>query len=157
MGFMRLIPGHRNAVRALVLRDGAVLVQRKITSDGLEKFTLPGGAPELGESLETGLKRECLEEIGCEITIERLLFLADYFKPRETEPVTYRHQLEVLFACDVPEDYVPMNGPKPDKHQVDVVWLPLGQLRHKNFMPVGFKGYIDGSITSDTPYLGRID
>ena len=150
------VPGIRNAVRALIVRDQAVLVQHKVYADGSVRYTLPGGAPDEGETLEEGLRRECLEEIGTDIEILNLAFVADFWKPRETDPVTHRQQVEFLFCCRLPAEYVPRNGLHPDKHQVDVLWLPFDDNRHKNFFPQGFSPVLDGSITDSPVYLGRV-
>ena len=48
-----------------VIRDGRMLLVRK---EGLESFILPGGKIEKYESLEDAVRREVLEEIGCQIT-----------------------------------------------------------------------------------------
>lgn len=42
-------------------------------------YVLPGGRPELHEDSSVALKREMMEELGIEIKIERLLFVAENF------------------------------------------------------------------------------
>jgi len=150
------VPGIRNAVRALIVENGAVLVQSKAYPGGGVRYTLPGGAPDQGETLEQGLRRECLEEIGASVEILRLAHVADFWNPRETEPVTHRQQVEFLFRCRLPSGYVPQNGPRPDKHQVDVIWLPPGDPRRENFFPRGFGAVLDGSVTNSPIYMGRV-
>ncbi len=51
----KLIPGIRNAVRAVIIRDESVLLQHKVYESGREVYVLPGGAQELGESLTDAL------------------------------------------------------------------------------------------------------
>lgn len=151
------IPGIRLTVRAVVISADSLLVQHKVYKGGHERFCLPGGAPEQGETLEEALKRECLEEIGVAVTLGPLLHVADFFKPRETKPPSIRQQVEILFSCTVPDDYQPHNGPEPDKHQGDVLWLPFNDPRHKKFFPEGFSHYLIGSITEPPTYLGLIN
>ena len=150
-----LIPGIRNAVRAVITQDDAVLLQRKIDDNGTERFALPGGAQEHGEGLGEALQRECEEEIGTRIEVIDLLFVGDYFKLRETEPPTTRQLLEFLFACSVAPDYQPRNGPRPDKHQVDVQWVPVNQLDEINLVPVD---YVELLRKQKQPcvYLGQV-
>ena len=133
-----LIPGIRNAVRAVITRDGAVLLQRKIDDFGIERYALPGGAQEHGECLTDALQRECEEEIGTRVQIIDLLHVGDYFKPRQTTPPTTRQLVEFLFRCSVAKDYEAANGPRPDKHQVDVVWVPVGRLPEINLVPADY-------------------
>ena len=71
-----LLPLIRNAARALILRDGEILLLRKEDDDGSERYALPGGAQDPGETLRQALNRECLEEIGTEVEIRDLLHVA---------------------------------------------------------------------------------
>ena len=150
-----LIPGIRNAVRAVITRNDAVLLQRKIDDSGMERYALPGGAQEHGECLTDALQRECEEEIGTRIEIIDLLFVGDYFKIRQTTPPTTRQLLEFLFACTVAPDYEPRNGPRPDKHQVDVLWAPVADLTEFNLVPAG---YTDLLLQQDRSrvYVGQL-
>lgn len=122
------IPDIRSAARALIVHDDRLLMLRKEYEDGRVRFALPGGAQEYGETLQATLERECVEEIGTEVTVTGLAHVAEYFRKRESVPGATRHLLECLFRCEVPADYVPANGVKPDRHQVAVVWLPVGEL-----------------------------
>ncbi len=130
-----LIPGVRNAVRALIISDGSILLLRKDGYPKGERYALPGGAQDLGETLKQALNRECLEEIGTRVQINGLLHVADWFKERETEPPSTRHLVEFLFDCGVPEGYQPRSGHHPDKHQVEVLWKPLPELPDIRLLP----------------------
>ncbi|MGB5275885.1 MAG: NUDIX domain-containing protein [Gammaproteobacteria bacterium] len=133
-----LIPGIRNTVRAVIIRDNAILLQRKVEDSGTEYYVLPGGAQEHGECLTDALRRECEEEIGARIEVLDLLYVGDYFKLRRTTPPSTRQLLEFLFACTVAPDYVPRNGPRPDKHQVDVLWVRVDDLSQLNLVPADY-------------------
>lgn len=133
-----LIPGIRNAVRAVITRNDSILLQRKVDENGSERYALPGGAQEHGERLTDALQRECEEEIGARVEVIDLLFVGDYFKLRDTDPPTTRQLLEFLFSCSVEPGYQPINGPRPDKHQVEVLWIPLNQLAEINLVPADY-------------------
>ncbi|EMI56282.1 hydrolase, NUDIX family [Rhodopirellula sallentina SM41] len=152
-------PVMRNAVRAVIFRDGMLLVQRKVYENGEVCFTLPGGGAEVGETLEDGLRRECVEEIGADVEVRDLVHVADYFKQRDTLPATRRHQIEFLFLCDVPDDYVAANGRSPDKHQQDVTWLDLASESADLLWPQSLQQILKRDTeASDAPtYLGLID
>ena len=145
----------RNAPRAVIVRDGRILLLRKHDEVKGERYALPGGAQELGETLQQALNRECLEEIGTEVAVRDLLHVADWFKPRETDPPTTRQLVEFLFACEVPEGYVAANGHRPDKHQLEVVWVPLAELHRTPLLP---RAVID-HLTAKTAltYLGALE
>jgi ADP-ribose pyrophosphatase YjhB (NUDIX family) len=68
-----IVPPIRNTARALILQDNNILLLRKDGYEQGERFALPGGGQDLGETLEQALHRECLEEIGSRIEIHRLV------------------------------------------------------------------------------------
>ncbi len=137
-----LLPEIRNAVRALILREDQVLMLLKQGYPDGERFALPGGGQDTGETLIEALRRECLEEINAAPEVGELLLVADFFKQRDTEPPSQRHVIEFLFLCSLPDDYQPCNGSHPDKHQAAVVWRPLDALSE---LPV-FPGFLGDSI-----------
>lgn len=148
-----LSPPIRNAARALIVRDQSVLALRK--TEG--RYALPGGGQDPGESLHQALQRECSEEIGCQVSIDKLLTVADYLKPRNSKPGYHRHVVEFLFLCHVDTDYQPRNGPKPDKRQVDVEWLPLDTLAQVDFTPGFLKTVLPQLQLQREIYLGQFD
>ena len=150
-----LLPGIRNAVRAVITRRDAVLLQRKIDDTGEERYALPGGAQEHGECLVDALQRECEEEIGARIEVLDLLYVGDYFKLRNTEPPSTRQLVEFLFACSVDNGYQPRNGPRPDKHQVEVLWVPLDRLADINLVPSGYTALLQNQRQPST-YAGQL-
>ena len=153
-----LLPLIRNAVRALILRDGHILLLRKDGDARGERFALPGGAQDPGETLHQALNRECLEEIGTEVEVGDLLHVADWFKPRDTEPPSTKHLVEFLFACELPGDYRPQSGHHPDKHQVGVVWMPLAEIEAVPLQPASMAGYLAQlPMGAECVYLGLID
>lgn len=153
-----LVPVIRNAVRALIIRDDRILLLRKEGGERGERFALPGGAQDLGETLEQALNRECMEEIATEVSIQHLVQVADYFKQRDTSPPSTRHLVEFLFECTIPESYQPKSGHHPDKHQVEVVWTALDDLENISFYPRSFASHLKALRSGDTRvYLGTID
>jgi len=60
------------AVTAL-LEDGGVWLIRRGIEPRLGEWALPGGYVDYEEHPKTAAARECLEEIGCEVAVERLL------------------------------------------------------------------------------------
>ena len=154
--YQNLDPNIRVAVRAYITRGQSVLVQHKVYENGCERFVLPGGAPEVNETLEQGLQRECLEEIGTTVQVVELLHVADLFRPRSNDPSVTRHQLEMVFRCQVPESYQPRNGSHPDRHQVDVIWLDNTRT-HRNFWPTGLARVVFQQENTKDTYLGLIE
>ena len=120
-GFLEEI---RPCARAVILRNREVLVQVKSNSGRGDYLSLPGGKQEPGETLTECVIRECEEEIGATVIVDRLLHVAETFRDK---PAGTRHQLDLLFACHLPEDYVPHLGPHPDPSQIATAWVRVDQ------------------------------
>ena len=114
----------RSCARAVILRNCEVLVQVKSKPGHGEYLSLPGGKQDTGETLTECVIRECAEEIGATVVVDRLLHVAETFR---NKPDGTRHQLDVLFACHVTEAYVPHLGPHPDPSQIATAWVPLSE------------------------------
>jgi 8-oxo-dGTP pyrophosphatase MutT (NUDIX family) len=132
---IELLPQIRNAARALIFKQDKILLLRKVYEDRGERYTLPGGGQDTGENLQETLRRECLEEIGTSVEVDKLVHVADIFRLRDTQPLTRRHVVEFLFHCHIADDYLPHNGVNPDKHQVEVVWLDMKDLTKLTMSP----------------------
>jgi 8-oxo-dGTP pyrophosphatase MutT (NUDIX family) len=153
-----LIPTIRNAARALIVSNQKILLLKKDGGGLSERYALPGGGQEAGETLVQALNRECMEEIGTHVDIHDLVHVADFFKLRDTEPPTTRHLVEFLFKCTVPDTYSPQSGLHPDKHQVDVVWASVEELQRIPLFPQSLAGYIVGKNSASSPvYLGTLN
>jgi 8-oxo-dGTP diphosphatase len=60
-------------VGAAVIRDGRLLMVKRGNEPNQGKWSIPGGAIELGETLQEAAVREVLEECSVRIEIERIL------------------------------------------------------------------------------------
>ena len=65
-------------VAAVCIREGRVLVVRW-EDDASALHCLPGGRVEIGESAEEALAREIREELDCNVTPGRLLWVMENF------------------------------------------------------------------------------
>lgn len=145
----------RNAARAVIIHDKQILLLKKVGGNRPERYALPGGAQDPGESLTVALQRECEEEIGTQVEIGRLAHVAEFCKRRDTEPPSRRHLVEFLFLCRVPDGYRAQSGHHPDRHQVDVVWMGLDGLATAPLFPAYLRDCLGGPATAeDAFYLG---
>lgn len=58
---------------AVVIHDGRVLLIRRTQPPDAGAWSIPGGAVELGESVEDALRREVREETGLEVAVGEFL------------------------------------------------------------------------------------
>jgi ADP-ribose pyrophosphatase YjhB (NUDIX family) len=68
---------------AVVIHDGRVVLIRRAKAPSAGEWSIPGGAVELGESVEEALRREVREETGLEIVVGRFL---EVFERRRHAP-----------------------------------------------------------------------
>lgn len=149
----------RNVVRAVIVRDEDVLLLKKRDELGNDYYVLPGGGQDTGETLFQALDRECVEEIATLVEIDRLLYVADYFKERNQSngAKSIRHLVEFAFLCAVPKSYQAMCGSHPDKHQIDVVWVNLHELDRVTLFPKTLADYlVDLDRMKNSIYVGEI-
>ncbi|HTU83529.1 MAG TPA: NUDIX hydrolase [Candidatus Acidoferrales bacterium] len=117
---------YRVRVSAAVLRTpGEVLVVRE-SKRALAVVNLPGGAPQLGETLEHAVVREVREETGYDIVTSEIAFVMER-RSRRWEDST----LEICFYAQI----VAPTGCAPTSHDevLTVDWLPFEHpdvLRH---------------------------
>src|SRR5258707_14379209 len=64
-------------VGGVIIDDGRALLIRRGSEPLLGEWSIPGGALELGETLEEGVARELLEETGLEVRVLELIEVFD--------------------------------------------------------------------------------
>ncbi len=132
---------------AVLVKDNNVLVQRE--KDGNE-YALPGGHIRIGETLEEGLKREIMEEIGVDIECERLLWSEESFWKQNGKQA---HNIAFYYLIELCDGYeIPDNGefiPHKDNCNVVIGWMPVENIQNITIYPAFLKDEIydlDGSI-----------
>lgn len=96
--------------------DGAVLFIRRAKEPAKGLLALPGGFIEIGETAETGLRREILEEVG--LTIGGVEYLCSAVNAYEYRSVTYP-VLDLFFMAEVEETI----EPEPLEDVAEICWL----------------------------------
>jgi 8-oxo-dGTP diphosphatase len=90
------------ALKAIIIYNRkALIIQRsygEVSGSGSWEFA--GGKLEFGEDLETGLKREIMEEVGLQVKIERLLY-ASTFQSKENRQTVILNYLCHSFSDQV--------------------------------------------------------
>ena len=98
-------------------------------------YNLPGGGVEENELLEDAVRREVLEETCLHIDVRRILFVFEYVPTEHRYKYGARHKVSVIFQCE-PQEYSKTRLPdQPDKNQIGVDWVPLGELAQVPLLP----------------------
>jgi 8-oxo-dGTP diphosphatase len=140
----------RRAVRAIVIKDGQLLVVHR-NKFGKEYDTLPGGRVEMNESLREALMRELDGETMVKVDNPRLLFVEHAGAP-------YGDQY--IFICD----YIsgePQLHPNSEELVINSLgenlyqptWIKLEDVRHKPFVSEQLKHKLLGAIKSGWPEI----
>jgi ADP-ribose pyrophosphatase YjhB (NUDIX family) len=149
----------RPSAKAIIIRDGSLLVLRMRDEEGLW-YLLPGGGVEFGETLHEALRRECREELGVEIEIGPLRFVREYIAAHHefVDEDPDAHQIEYMFICRIVDGAEPRPGAAPDKGQLGFDWLPIAALDRRRFYPKSLRPHFRRMDDPTVPtYLGDVN
>jgi 8-oxo-dGTP diphosphatase len=146
----------RNSAKAIIIRDGCLLLIRNRNEEG-DWHTLPGGGQNHGETLREALQRECQEEIGVRVEIGELRLVREYIGRNHefAEHDGEAHQVEFMFECRIDPSSTPATGKTPDVQQAGVAWIPLSELQSCRLYPNILCRILKNGLSSlTTRYLG---
>ncbi len=108
------------AVKGLILYEGKVLIVQRANDDeiGGGTWELVGGKIEFGEDLETALVREIKEEVGLDVTVDKILYATTF----KTDPT--RQVVILTYLCRSNNRDVVLS-----KEHIDYRWSTKEQLR----------------------------
>jgi ADP-ribose pyrophosphatase YjhB (NUDIX family) len=129
-------PTIRVANKAIIVRDDQLLVTVN-TGDFPTFYLCPGGGQDHGEDAYEALRRECREEIGCEVVVGELAFVRDYIAADHefADQDGWAHQREAFFSCELAPGAEPQMTDAGDLWQTGIAWLPLDCLRNEPLWP----------------------
>jgi 8-oxo-dGTP diphosphatase len=151
----------RPSVKAVVVRDGRLLVTRNLAEQDAagEWLLLPGGGQRPGETLPDALIREVAEETGHVVRPGRLLWVREYISAHHefAHFSGQEHQIEFVFEAEAVG-----RGPEtePDLDQVGWDWVAVGDLAARRFYPKALIGPLEAFVESGPTgpvYLGDVN
>lgn len=149
----------RSAAKALVIKNGKILVNRCAGENGEYYFALPGGGQHQYEALEDTVIREVLEETGFKVKIIRFAALCEEIQENERlrrKAPDYSHAVLHIFLA-TSENESPFEITEKDDGQIDSLWLSLEEADELNFKPRNITGRISEMIKSEAPlYFGAV-
>lgn len=129
----------RNTTKALIINDNKILMIKCQNSigemfcglpSGTIYYELPGGGQNRYETLEEAVKRECFEETGYTVSVERLAAIYEEILMDEefrAEWGEYAHVVHFLFVCNVNNEPAQL----PSEKDIDMLgfeWVDMASL-----------------------------
>ena len=149
-------------VYGICLEGNQLLVINKNGGPYINRFDLPGGSLEEGESLSEAMQREFLEETGLEIKINENIGVIDFKLPWQWKEFTDVHHIAVFYTVEKiggkicePEQFVGQDS-------LGAVWVSEEDVNLGNASPLVLKAFeylqtkdlgIDANIYEDWQVL----
>lgn len=148
----------RCAAKALIVKNGCLLLNRCRRGNGDVYYDLPGGGQHPFESMEEAVRREVLEEAGIGVRIIRFAALAEEIYTSEVlrqKYPDYAHRMMHIFLAE-PDDTVSIQPTQKDLGMEESVWIPLDEVENlPEVRPTVIQKRICEIVCSDAPvYLG---
>ncbi len=106
----------------VVLKPDEVLLVRRGKSPNWGKWSLPGGAQELGETAEAAARRELMEETALEVGPLHLAANVDAIHHDDAGRIRFHYTIIDFAAAWIAGD------PRPGDDVSDLTWAPLDKL-----------------------------
>jgi len=122
--------GIRSTVKAIIVKDGKMLVNRCRDEKFGDYFSLPGGGQHQYETLQEAVVRECLEETGYSVVPVRFAALCETIFTNEDirkNDSDYAHRMYHVFICEILENEKVVPTGK-DSMQVSSEWVDIGSI-----------------------------
>ena len=135
----------RITTRGVIFVGEKLLLIRYRDGEG-EFYVCVGGGQNVGESMLENLRRECREEIGCEVEIGEMLFTREVRFINENDG-TEIHQIEHYFSCRIAEGEQIREGGVPDPMSDGFALVTLDELKNLRVFPSRLAELIGGGAS----------
>ena len=124
-------------VAGICVKNGKVLLQTTTGED--RSFAFPGGHVEFGETNAETLIREFKEEIGADISVGEMKWVAEVFFPWGSRPC---HQICLYYLVEIQNPEIPEEGMflgkehlEGRKFDLEFHWVPLEEAARLELYP----------------------
>ena len=132
---------------SIIIFENERLLTLKYNYGGTEVFALPGGNLEFGERMEEALKRELVEELGIEVDVADLKYIAEVHQEK-------KDTLHMVFLGKILKG-VPIINPIETSAEA-VAWVSIQDLDSIALYPNIVQDLKKIDSVSSTQFLGEI-
>ena len=106
-------------VGAVIIRDGRILLARRGSEPGKNRWSIPGGLVELGETVRSTIVREVKEESSLDVEVHSLIDVVDNLVPDKKGRLRYHFIILDFFTT------LKSGTPRAGSDALDVRWVPF--------------------------------
>ncbi|MEI2666058.1 NUDIX hydrolase [Rossellomorea sp. LJF3] len=128
-------------VYGIYIENGKLLVIHKGGGPYINRFDLPGGSLEEGESLTEAMRREFLEETGIEIEIEEQIGVSDFKFPSVWRDFTNVHHIAVYYSVKKTGGEISIPEQFEGQDSLGAVWVSEHEVTPDNASPLVMKAF----------------
>jgi 8-oxo-dGTP diphosphatase len=138
--------GPRLAVRALIVRDGRLLLVNAYRGGVSDLWCAPGGGVEKHQSIEDNLIREVREETGLTIRLDQLAGINEFHHRESTF-----HQVELFFRASLVSGSLDPDWQDLDGVVTQRTWFLRAEMSNIRYKPDSLPGmaFDDGPVIHD--------
>lgn len=119
----------RLGVYAVILNDNNEILLTKTQSGTRLIYNFPGGGVDSGESFAAGLQRECLEELGSDITIREHMYSSKQLYPHADFPYSRMFNLYYSVTLNEPDKIAALDCE-------EIAWLKRDELPLQDMLDI---------------------
>ena len=147
----------RSTVKAVILHEDRVLLNRCRDANNGEYYSLPGGGQEQFETMAEAIHRECLEETGYFVEPVRFSALMEEIcvDPFIRENyLQYAHKMLHIFLCNLTSTER-VEPTETDDLQLSSEWIPVAEIPRVNLLPKELREHFLELMEQECPaFLG---
>lgn len=158
--------GIRNTAKAIIIDNNRILVNKNQNSlgdicyglsHGAIYYDLPGGGQNQYETLEEAVERECLEESGFTVTVDRLVAIYEEIsinKEFRKQYEQYAHKVHFVFLCHLLDEPIKTVVEK-DLDMLESEWVNIYNMKNIPLYPQIINSNLELLLKTQTPlFLG---
>ena len=133
----------KNSCKAIITDNNKILLNTAFAADGSKYYILPGGGQNAGESMPEAVVRECLEETGYTVSVQKLAAVGE-------RVCGGLHKIYHVFLCKLAND-IKANPTNTDVNQSGCEWVELSDniALYPIFIKAHFRDIIKGRSVID--------